>query len=229
MNGERVGIWRLASSHGHEFVYAETWSSSDAARPLSLSLPLRPSQEPYRKGVLEFFENLLPENRQVRERIQRRFGTRSTDAFDLLQEIGRDCVGALQLAPEDASPPDVHQITGNPLTREGVAKILLGTLGSTFGSEDTAGDAFRISIAGAQEKTALLRRQGKWTAVYLRGPSGRSRPQRGRWPRQCRDGRNRQAPRRPAYGRLICWCIPVVIGLSPPYIHGRGLPSACPP
>src|SRR5580704_5088395 len=111
MNGERVGDWRLAAA-GQEFRYAETWLSSGAARPISLSLPLRPSQEPYRDGVETLFDNLLPDNRQIRERIQRRFNTRSTGAFDVLQEIGRDCVGALQLTAEDESPPSIRQISG---------------------------------------------------------------------------------------------------------------------
>jgi len=108
MNGEKVGDWRLATT-GQEFLYAETWLSSPAARPISLSLPLRPSREPYRAGVEAFFDNLLPDNRQIRERIQRRFNTRSVGAFDLLQEIGRDCVGALQLTPEDEPPPGIRQ------------------------------------------------------------------------------------------------------------------------
>ncbi|MBL9170323.1 MAG: tetratricopeptide repeat protein [Verrucomicrobiales bacterium] len=39
-------------------------------------------------SVEEFFDNLLPDNRQIRERIQQRFCTPSVGAFDLLQEIG---------------------------------------------------------------------------------------------------------------------------------------------
>ena len=53
-------------------------------------------------------------------------------AFDLLQEIGRDCVGALQLLPEDQIPPNIRQITGERLTTEGVSELLTRSLGSTF-------------------------------------------------------------------------------------------------
>lgn len=105
MNGERVGDWRRPAGRGQEFLYAESWLSSPHTRPISLSMPLRPSREPYRTGVEAFFDNLLPDNRPIRERIQRRFHTASLGAFDLLQEIGRDCVGALQLLPEGQSPP----------------------------------------------------------------------------------------------------------------------------
>src|SRR6267143_1456070 len=129
MNGERVGTWRRSAAGRQEFLYAESWLSSHAARPISLSLPLRPSREPYRTGVEEFFDNLLPDNRQIRERIQRRFRTASIGAFDLLQEIGRDCVGALQLLPEDQPPVNVKQITGERLTTDGVAELLTRSLG----------------------------------------------------------------------------------------------------
>src|SRR5260221_11548750 len=88
MNGERVGGWRRWAPGGQEFLYAESWLSSPAARPISLSLPLRPSREPYRAGVEEFFDNLLPDNRQILERIQRRFRPQSIGAFALLGGVG---------------------------------------------------------------------------------------------------------------------------------------------
>jgi HipA-like protein len=44
---------------GQEFAYAESWLTSPAARPISLSLPLRLHGEPYRKGVEQFFDNLI--------------------------------------------------------------------------------------------------------------------------------------------------------------------------
>ncbi len=86
----------------------------------------------------------------------------SIRAFDLLWEIGRDCVGALQFLPVDASPADIRQITGQRLTTDGVAQLLAGSLDSTFAGEDGIEDAFRISLAGAQEKTALLFHEGVW-------------------------------------------------------------------
>jgi len=162
MNGERVGDWRLPTGGGQEFLYADSWLASDAARPISLSFPLRPSQEPYRSGVEPFFDNLLPDNRQIRERIQRRFRAESMAAFDLLQEIGRDCVGALQLLPEGAEPQDIRRITAERLTADKVGQALAASLGQAFGQEEGDDEAFRISLAGAQEKTALLKQEGVW-------------------------------------------------------------------
>jgi serine/threonine-protein kinase HipA len=160
MNGELVGEWRRSAAGAQEFQYAAAWLMATVARPISLSLPLHP--QPYSKGVVEFFDNLLPDNPAIRERIQRRFGTSSAGAFDLLQEIGRDCVGALQLLPEDHPPVDVQKITGKRLSAGGVAEILAGALDPGFGRGEPADDAFRISLAGAQEKTALLWHGGAW-------------------------------------------------------------------
>jgi len=163
MNGELVGEWRRLRGGVQEFLYAESWQASAAARPISLSLPLRPSREPYREGVETFFDNLLPDSRQIRERIQRRFRTDSDAAFDLLQEIGRDCIGALQLLPAGSSIPDVRCIAGERLTADDVGGLLDATLGSAFGQDEVgADDVFRISLAGAQEKTALLWHKNAW-------------------------------------------------------------------
>jgi len=138
MNGERVGDWRRPSGAGQEFVYAASWLASPASRPISLSLPVRPSTEPYRTGVETFFDNLLPDSRRIRERIQRRFHTASVGAFDLLAEIGRDCVGALQLLPENQAPLNVRQITAEPLSVDGVADLLSRSLEATFTREEDA-------------------------------------------------------------------------------------------
>src|SRR5699024_38980 len=97
MNGEHVGTWTLGSRHTHEFAYSQNWLDSPHARPLSLSLPLQPASRPHRGPVVEaFFDNLLPDSRAIRQRIQSRFHVASIRAFDLLAEIGRDCVGAIQ-------------------------------------------------------------------------------------------------------------------------------------
>lgn len=162
MNGECVGTWDRTAGGGHEFRYDDTWLTCPSARPISLAFPLRPSSEPYRAGVESFFDNLLPDNRQIRERIQRRFQTDSLSAFDLLEEIGRDCVGALQLLPEDATTPDIRQITSERLTEAEIAGILSSFSASALGQQADSSEPFRLSLAGAQEKTALLWHQAAW-------------------------------------------------------------------
>ena len=162
MNGERVGTWTRTAAAAHEFRYADSWLISPAARPISLAFPLRPSAEPYRLGVEAYFDNLLPDNRQIRERIHRQFKTVSTSVFDLLQQIGRDCVGALQLLPIDAEAPNIRRITGQPLSDDAIASELANTGALVLGQVPDDTEPFRISIAGAQEKTALLWHKNSW-------------------------------------------------------------------
>lgn len=88
-----------------ELRYAPEWIASDFGRPLSLSLPFGAPGVPLTGDVVDsYFDNLLPNSDQIRKRIAARFKTGSTDVFDLLQAIGRDCVGAVQLLGEDEQP-----------------------------------------------------------------------------------------------------------------------------
>lgn len=161
MNGERVGAWTQRGD-SHVLTYDSSWSASPDGRPLSLSLPLLPVGGVHRgAAVSAYFENLLPDSSQIRRRLRERFSARSTAAFDLLAEIGRDCVGAVQLLPAGADPGDVRRIDAEPLNEQGVAQQLRG-VATVAGLGQRADAGFRISLAGAQEKTALLRHEGAW-------------------------------------------------------------------
>lgn len=123
MNGVRVGS-QTRSGAAHEFRYVHSWLEQAGALPISLSLPL--TQEPHKGDrVAWFFENVLPDDPAVRERVQRSFGAASTSAFDLLAEAGRDCVGALQFFEGDQPPAQVDT-QANPLTSAEVSDVLRG-------------------------------------------------------------------------------------------------------
>jgi serine/threonine-protein kinase HipA len=160
MNGVLVGRWRV-DRDSHSFEYASSWLESPRSRSLSLSLPI--SATPTIKGdaVRHYFDNLLPDNDRIRARLRKRFKAKSNDIFDLLYTIGRDCVGAVQLLPEDAEPRGWNRIEGTPLSAKELDEFLQ-TVPSDAASRFEDDDLFRISIAGAQEKTALLRWKGKW-------------------------------------------------------------------
>jgi len=96
MNGILIGKWVKTTQGALVFSYDEAWLNTPAARPLSLSLPL--TKNAYSgDGVYNFFDNLLPDNLQIRARIQTKFRIPTNHPFDLLAAIGRDCVGAIQL------------------------------------------------------------------------------------------------------------------------------------
>lgn len=158
MNGQGVGILSRAATGRLEFSYGEDWLRAEQGRSLSLSMPL--GERVYTGDTVEnFFDNLLPDSQPIRNRIQARFGASSNRCFDLLWHVGRDCVGALQLTPDEA-PPEVRRIEAKPLTDSQIAETLRNYRTMPLGMRDD--EDFRISIAGAQEKTALLRLDGQW-------------------------------------------------------------------
>lgn len=161
-NGEPVATWERDSRGEHHLTYAQTWAESPRGRPLSLSLPVLPGNQSHRgHAVQAYFENLLPDSVEILRRVQARFGAPSTGAFDLLREIGRDCVGAIQILPAHEPVPHVRSITGSPLKDGEIAELLRHTVLSP-GRVPAERDQFRISIAGAQEKTALLYHNNQW-------------------------------------------------------------------
>lgn len=161
-NGLRVGRWLIPASGPMSFTYDPAWVDSKEARPLSLSLPMNLDGVPIQgEKVGFFFDNLLPDSDAIRQRIRRRFHTRSGDTFDLLEAVGRDCVGAIQLLPEGSVPTGVTEITATPLDESEVEKELLGAI-ALPGMSQAQEEDFRISIAGAQEKTALTWHDGRW-------------------------------------------------------------------
>jgi serine/threonine-protein kinase HipA len=159
-NGVRVGTWRLPSRGAMELEYDASWLAAPEARPLSLSLPLTIDRVPHRGAAVEaYFDNLLPDSEPIRRRLQERFHTDSRNAFDLLAAIGRDCVGAVQILPTDEAPADIRKIEAHDLSENAIATELAAI---TSPSSMVRDDEFRISIAGAQEKTAFLRHNGRW-------------------------------------------------------------------
>lgn len=162
MNGERVGEWgTLRGGRTSFFRYEESWISSPHGRALSLSLPLTADREVRGPAVEHYFDNLLPDSPAIRSRIRARFKTRSVEAFDLLTAIGRDCTGAVQLLPPKAEPLGWDRIDAAPLTEAQVEHRLRAvTVVAPLSDEEQ--DDFRISLAGAQEKTALLHMAGRW-------------------------------------------------------------------
>lgn len=162
INGQTVGEWTVREGE-HRFQYAEEWTASPAARRLSLSLPMTPGNASQRGPVVQnYFDNLLPDSNAIRTRLQGKFATPSTDAFDLLTAIGRECVGAVQLLPPGVLPTGFDRIEAEALDDAAVEHAINASLstGRVLGQRDD--EDFRISIAGAQEKTALMQREGKW-------------------------------------------------------------------
>ncbi|NDW02457.1 HipA domain-containing protein [Salipiger sp. PrR002] len=158
MNGRRVGLYSKAPDGAVSFTYDPQWTQ-EVGLQISRALPLRDGAQ---RGpqVIAVFENLLPDSPDLRRLIAERTGAAGTDPHALLAAIGRDCVGALQFLPEGTAPGDAFALHAVPQTEAEIAAALSGLGRAPLGLGRD--EAFRISLAGAQEKTAYLRQGGAW-------------------------------------------------------------------
>lgn len=157
-DGARVGQLALNEYGEPEFAYAGDWLAASNARPVSASLPLQP--EPFdRRATLPFFEGLLPEASQ-RTAIAQALGISERNEFRLLEEIGGEVAGAIEVWPEGVAPapngtPDRSRILSDD---ELVALIeRLPTRPMLAGGED----GLRLSLAGAQSKLPVVCKDGQ--------------------------------------------------------------------
>ena len=145
------------------FVYSAEWLARESALALSASLPKR--AEPYsRRECRPFFGGLLPEEGQ-RDAAAKALGVSPRNDFALLDRLGGDVAGALQLLPPGEKPtaPSSNQ-RPVPLDEEGLIRVLnaLPVRPLLAGEE-----GLRLSLAGAQSKVPVVLAEG---AVALPSP-----------------------------------------------------------
>ena len=144
------------------FDYADDYRQRPDATPLSLSMPTQVRSHPDHV-ITPWLWGLLPDNDAVLARWARQFQVSAASPFSLLAtQIGEDCAGAVRFA----LPDQVDRVLTRPgsvtwLTEDEVAARL-----RDLKEDSTAwlGRSFtgQFSLAGAQAKTALLFRDGRW-------------------------------------------------------------------
>ncbi|MEN8108721.1 MAG: type II toxin-antitoxin system HipA family toxin [Pseudomonadota bacterium] len=160
VGSSKVGSYSREPNGATSFRYDPDWLSSEKAFPISLSMPL--SDRVWSgEGAISYFDGLLPDDRNVREKIAAREHAESAGIFDLLAVIGRDCVGALRFVPEGLDPGYPTKMEYRPVTDDEIA-ARIASLGTTPLGVHADDDDFRISIAGVQEKTAFLLIDDQW-------------------------------------------------------------------
>ncbi|WP_423927158.1 type II toxin-antitoxin system HipA family toxin [Candidatus Palauibacter sp.] len=151
-DGRIVGHLTQPRPGALEFGYADDWLRDDQTPPLSVSLPRRAEPFP-RRECRPFFAGLLPEESQ-RDRVARTLGVSSLNDFALLDRLGGDVAGALQLLSPGESPaePDADY-SPKPLDEA----ELLDVLNTLPWRPLLAGEeGLRLSLAGAQSKLPVV-------------------------------------------------------------------------
>ena len=132
-----------------QFQYLDSWLERGRV-PVSLTLPLDSEIYPDDRTA-PFVANLLPEGDDLRGRLERLLHVDKQDDFGLLKVIGRECAGALSFWPEGQSPGD-HEPRYSRLSLSDFEEW------REFAHEQPCrfrGQTIRLSLAGAQTKTAL--------------------------------------------------------------------------
>lgn len=145
---QRVGRLMLTPGRMMAFSYDGDWLTDGWA--ISCSLPLTETGDflpPDLRGH-HFFANLLPEG-GARDRLVRRLGI-ADDDFLLLEKLGGDCAGALQLLPEGQAPHAADEQC-RPLDHH----LLLQAIRAGRGQWLDGDEPPRLSLAGAQDKLAV--------------------------------------------------------------------------
>jgi len=167
MNGFPVGQLYLKNGR-MSFKYNPDWLEVEGGRAISLSLPMQRA-EIQGDAVHAYFDNLLPDTSAIREHMKDRLGADSAKPFDLLAKVGKDCVGALTFTQTPATG-EMPPLSLTPLSEGEVAQIIRDTrLEKMLGMNSD--DDFRISLAGAQEKTALTLWEGRWCRPHGSTPT----------------------------------------------------------
>ena len=160
MHNLLVGYLEKSSTGAISFQYSDSWLQFENSMSISMSLPLR-TERYSGSEVYNYFENLLPDSPTIRKKVADRVGAQSSELLDLLSVIGRDCIGALQFLPENVDLPEgLPDVMGKKLTSKRIESLLNDLAINPLGLERNTD--FRISVAGVQEKTALLKIGDKW-------------------------------------------------------------------
>ena len=146
-----------------EFRYSEDYLDSPFARPISLSLPLRAEAYGHEQTRI-FFEGLLPEG-FLRRTVAENNRTDQSDYLSLLEMLGAECLGAIQIKGADYEliEPEYRPLPPDLMFR-------LASEGATT-SADLVVES-HLSLTGASGKIGAYRDEsGSWYLPVGSAPS----------------------------------------------------------
>jgi len=169
VEGVALGAIESNKDGALSFAYDPAWLARPDAIVLSTSMPLAEIQYK-QKQIATHLWNLLPENAEVLKRWGTDYKVSPNNAFALISKVGEDAPGAAQFIAEEraqeylgATEPHIEWISIEEV--ENRVRILKKDQSALRLNKDVG----RISLAGAQAKTALY-----WDGQRWGVPSGRA-------------------------------------------------------
>jgi serine/threonine-protein kinase HipA len=149
--------------------YHDQWMRSRQSFPISFSLPLT-ARDHQGRSVENFLWNLLPDNTDTLRAWANAYGVSANSVFQLLEKVGEDCAGAIQIVSDEWLEQNSDPRSGSVdwIDEDEVAARLKRLSEDRTWTGRRPGDKGHFSLAGAQPKMALLEVDGRWGV-----PSGR--------------------------------------------------------
>lgn len=163
MDGIPVGVLAMTTGGSLSFAYADNYLSRSNPTPLSLSMPVR-QQHYTNRVVLPFLQGLLPDNPLALESMARAHQVSASSPFALLEYVGHDVAGALQIVRpgEESEDATADRTDITPLDNRQLAEILRNTI-AVYDDGAPAHGTQRMSLAGAQAKLGVaVLPDGSW-------------------------------------------------------------------
>lgn len=132
--------------------------ASSVNTPLSLSL--MPDREHDSNAAAAFLDNLLPDNKVVRERWASERATGGSDSMSLLAYYGEDVAGALSLSPNEDLVEREADVLAEATEDDIAARIAALRNDDTSWTDPRSRP--RMSLGGQQGKFSLARVGGRW-------------------------------------------------------------------
>lgn len=158
MDGIPAGTMSMTGSGNLSFTYDDAYRSDPASTPLSLSMP-KPIARHKRRAVMPFVQGLLPDNEQALDSLATTYQVSAASPFAILEHIGGDVAGALQLLPPEQPSTDqsADRTAAEPISDDEVADDLSRVIEAYRTGRPLHGrERLRMSLAGAQPKIALI-------------------------------------------------------------------------
>lgn len=155
IGGSVAGTLSQSGSGALSFEYESRYDGP----PLSMSMP-NDGRLYGDKAVRPYLEGLLPESLETRREIANRYGASPRNPFALLEHVGLDCPGAVQICTEDLVESTLLQ-EGEliALSNKAIAKKLKRMM---TGQQGWISNREHWSLGGQQSKFALRKKEGRW-------------------------------------------------------------------
>lgn len=155
--GRIVGMLARAERGRCRFQYDPAWLEDARTPSLCIALPKGPDLFPVWQSMA-FFDGLLPEG-AIRSAVARQVGVSESNTYGLLEGIGGDVAGAIQMLPEgQADPGQPAQGRAVPLGDEELLRLIDDL---PFRPMLVGEKGLRLSLAGAQVKAAVVMAGGR--------------------------------------------------------------------